>query len=236
MERVLKDLVERLRKAHEERLASVVLYGSAATGDHHGRFSDINILCVLKRVGIQELADSAAIFRWWQKLGNPSPLLLSLDELANSTDCFPIEFHDIQERHRILFGEDVVQNLVVDDSFYRAQVEHELRAKLLRLRQRGAGVLADRDLLLQLMAESLSTFCVLIRHALRLHGLEVAHQKREVIRLAAASFGVDPAPLNTLLDIREGKRKPRDIPASQLYEDYLKQISAVIAAVDLLEK
>lgn len=236
MERVLKDLVERLKKAHPDGLVSVVLYGSAAVGDHHGRFSDINILCVLRQVTPQELAASAPIFQWWQKLGNPSPLLLSVEEVRTSTDCFPIEFHDIRERHRILFGEDVVKDLEVDDSFYRAQVEHELRAKLLRLRQRGACVLAGRDLLLQLMAESVSTFCVLIRHALRLHGAEAPHQKREIVAQAVQTFGIDPEPLYTLLDFREQKRKAKEIAAGPLYENYLRQIEVVIRAVDRLEK
>jgi predicted nucleotidyltransferase len=54
MERVLNQLVERLRKTYDDRLVSVVLYGSAAVGDHHGRFSDLNILCVLRLVTSRE--------------------------------------------------------------------------------------------------------------------------------------------------------------------------------------
>jgi predicted nucleotidyltransferase len=236
MERVLKDLVERLKKAHPDGLVSVILYGSAAVGDHHGRFSDLNILCVLRQVTPKELAASAPVFQWWQKLGNPSPLLLSTEEVRNSTDCFPIEFHDIRERHRTLYGEDVVKDLEVDDSFYRAQVEHELRAKLLRLRQRGACVLADRELLVELLAESVSTFCVLIRHALRLHAAEAPHQKRDIVNQAAQSFGLNPEPFHTLLDVREQKRKVKDIASGALFENYLKQIEIVIGAVDRLDK
>ncbi|MCL6546335.1 MAG: hypothetical protein K6T61_13995 [Bryobacteraceae bacterium] len=161
--------------------------------------------------------------------------LLSFEEVRTSTDCFPIEFHDIQERHRILFGEDVVQGLEIDDRFYRAQVEHELRAKLLRLRQRGACVLADRLLLLQLMAESLSTFCVLIRHALRLSGAEAPHAKREIVDQGAKVFGLNPEPFHTLLDLREQKRKPKQIEAQALFENYLAQIETVVEAVDRLE-
>ena len=45
----------------------------------------------------------------------------------------------------------MISALVIDDSFYRAQVEHELRAKLLRLRQKAAGMLSDQDLLRRLL-------------------------------------------------------------------------------------
>lgn len=236
MERVLNQLVERLTKTYQDRLVSVVLYGSAAVGDHHGRYSDINILCVLREVTPRELGDSAPTFRWWQKLGNPAPLLLSREEVGTSTDCFPIEFHDIKERRRVLTGEDVVQNLVVDDSFYRAQVEHELRAKLLRLRQKAAGVLSSGDLLLELMAASLSTFCVLFRHALLLHGVDARFEKSSIIDQAAEKFGIEPSPFRSLLDLREQKIKARQIQPGPLFERYLKEIQVVINAVDLLEK
>lgn len=236
MERVLNQLVERLRKTFDDRLVSVVLYGSAAVGDHHGRFSDINILCVLREVTLKELGDSAAIFRWWREFDNPSPLLLGAEELRTSTDCFPIEFHDIRERHRILYGEDVVAGLDIDDSFYRAQVEYELRSKLLRLRQKAAGVLGDKDLLRQLLADSLSTFCVLFRHALVLSGVEAPFEKRAIITQAQEKFGLEPAPFETLLDLREGHIKARSLDPAPLFGRYLRQIEVVVGAIDRLEK
>jgi predicted nucleotidyltransferase len=232
----LNQLVDRLRKAYEERLVSVVLYGSAAVGDHHGSFSDLNVLCVLREVTVRELGESASIFRWWRDKGNPAPLLLSLEEVQDSTDCFPIEFHDIRERHRVLHGEDVVKDLELSRVFYRAQVEHDLRAKLLRLRQKAAGVLEDRDLLLQLMAESISTFCVLFRHALLLYGVEAQFEKRAVVSQAAEKFGIEARPFQTLLDLRERKVKAREIQPGPLFESYLKEIGVVVGAVDRLEK
>ena len=107
MEDKLQELVDRLKHELRERLRSVVLYGSAASGEHNEHFSDINILCVLTAVTPAELADSEPIFTWWRALGNPAPLLLSEAEVRSSTDCFPIEFHDMQERRRVLFGADV---------------------------------------------------------------------------------------------------------------------------------
>lgn len=236
MERVLNQLVERLRKAYGERLVSVVLYGSAAVGDHHRRYSDINILCVLRQVTPRELGECEPIFHWWRELGNPAPLLMSADEVASATDCFPIEFHDIQERHRILYGKDVVADLKIDDVFYRAQVEHELRAKLLRLRQKAAGVLSDKTLLLELLTDSLSTFCVLVRHAIRLHGVPALWQKREIIQQAQEQFQIDPRPFETLLDLREEKIKPKGLNPVTLLENYMKEIQVVVDAVDRLER
>ncbi|HEV8040532.1 MAG TPA: nucleotidyltransferase domain-containing protein [Bryobacteraceae bacterium] len=234
MEPKLQELVDRLRKAHQERLVSVILYGSAASGDHHGEFSDLNVLCVLTRITPAELAASEPIFKWWQD-GNPSPLLLSEEEVRTSTDCFPIEFHDMQERRRVLFGADVIEKLEIDKSFYRAQVEHELRAKLLRLRQKAAGVLGDKPVLLRLMMDSVSNFLVLSRHALLLSGIATGWQKREVARNLAA-LQVDASPFDILLDLRERKKKTGDVDVESLFANYLKQIETVVAHVDGIEK
>jgi predicted nucleotidyltransferase len=234
MEQKLQDLVDRLRNAQQERLVSVILYGSAASGDHHGEFSDLNVLCVLTRVTPAELSACEPIFKWWRD-GNPLPLLLSEEEVRTSTDCFPIEFHDMQERRRVLFGQDVIEKLEIDKTFYRAQVEHDLRAKLLRLRQKAAGVLGNKQDLLRLMMDSVSTFLVLSRHTLLLSGIATGWQKREIARNLAA-LQVNATPFDTLLDLREKKKKPGDVDVESLFASYLKQIEAVVAHVDRLEK
>lgn len=232
MEKRLNQLVDKLKQAHGAGLVSVILYGSAAAGDYQGAISDLNIFCVLQRVGVEELRKSEKIVNWWRELGNPSPLLMARDEVRKSTDCFPIEFHDMQERRRVLHGEDIVAGLEIVDRYYRARVEYELRAKLLRLRQKAAGILSDRGAVLLLMEESISTFCVLGRHALRLRDGAAPWTKREIAAALVENFGLAAAPLDTLLDLREGKLKPRQVDPSSLFEAYLREITVLVDAVD----
>jgi hypothetical protein len=236
IEKLLSQLVDRLTKAYGERLVSLVLYGSAAAGNHQDKFSDLNILCVLSTVTTLELEQSEPIFKWWREHHNPAPLLLSEEEVTTSTDCFPIEFHDIRARHRLLAGRDVVTSLTIDYSFYRARVEYELRAKMLRLRQKAAAVLSESDVLLRLMADSLSTFATLARHAILLAGGEAHWGKRESFAACQEKFGLDPAPFATLLELREGSKKPKQIAARPLLESYLAQVTSLVNAVDRLEK
>jgi predicted nucleotidyltransferase len=235
MEQKLAELVERLQDAHKDRLVSVILYGSGAVGDHHDKFSDLNVLCVLTGITVSDLARSERVFEWWRKLGNPAPLLLSEEEVGASADCFPIEFHDMAERRRVLFGKDVIAGLTIAGTFYRAQVEHELRSKLLRLRQTAGGVLSDGKALLRLMLDSVSTFCVLARHALLLGGTDVGSRKRDIVN-KLGELGADPAPFRTLLDLREQKKDDTTVEPATLLAAYLGQIEAVIAYVDGLQR
>ncbi len=236
MDKRLTQLVERLQAAYGERLVSVVLYGSAAGGEHHPRYSDFNVLCVLTEITPAELRAGEDIFRWWCEQASPSPLLLTERELETCTDCFAVEFSDIKRQHVLLYGKDVVSGLEIDTSFYRAQVEHELRAKLLRLRQKAGGALSDARHLRRLLLDSVSTFCVLFRHALLLDSGSAPLKKREIVEQAAGRFGFDALPFEKLLDIREERLKPREVDPATLLGAYLQGISAVIEAVDRLEK
>src|ERR1700680_5175336 len=112
----LKELVAKLERAYNGRLVSVVLYGSGASGDHNHKFSDLNVLCVLKQITPRELGEGEPILRWWRGLGHPSPLLMTEAEAHNSADSFPIEFRDMQDHRNVLHGIDVVAHLHVDRS------------------------------------------------------------------------------------------------------------------------
>jgi predicted nucleotidyltransferase len=232
----LKELVTKLERAYSDRLVSVVLYGSGASDEHHHKFSDLNVLCVLKQVTPRELGEGEPILRWWREHGHPSPLLMSEEEAHNSADSFPIEFRDMKERRKLLSGVDVIADVHVDTKHYRVQVEHELRAKLIRLRQKGAQVLSDPVQLLQLCVESVSTFCMLGRHALAVSGATPKTERRAVVHQLGQILKMDTSPFDILLDIREDKSGIDPGDPGELFAMYLERIQRLIEFVDGLEE
>ena len=235
LEQKLSELVERLKKALGEPLISVILYGSATTDDYQEERSDLNVLCVLSRLSTSELETSEATFEWWRGGGNPPPLLLTEEEVRNSTDCFPMEFHDMAQYRRVLYGTDVIRDLKVDNKFYRAQVEHELRAKQIRLRQRAAEVLQQPERLQRLMTDSISTFCVLGRHALLLSGQPPQWKKREILAALGGVMGRPLAAADEILAIRLSGKQVAQGEARQLLDRYLGDVEQLVRFVDGLE-
>jgi hypothetical protein len=231
----LKELVSRLERSLHDRLVSVILYGSGAGEDHHAKFSDLNVLCVLKEITPRELIECEPILGWWRQQGHPSPTLMSEEEVHNSADCFPIEFRDMKDRRKVLCGLDVIADVKVDGKFYRAQIEHELRSKLFRLRQQGARVLSDPAALLKLCLDSVSTFCVLGRHALIASGTHARSEKRAIVHQLGASLKMDVKPFETLLDLREDKSGSEQGDPGELFAAYLQCIQRMIEFVDRLE-
>jgi len=233
----LKDLVTKLEHAFSGRLVSVILYGSAASGEHAAdKLADLNVLCVLKEITPRELFEGEPVLKWWRDKGHPSPLLMSEEEVHNSADCFPMEFKDMKERRRVLFGTDVIADITVHATHYRAQVEHDLRSKLLRLRQQCAQKLSHPAELLALCVDSVSTFCVLGRHGLELAGIKAKSERRAVVKQLAHSLEADLSPFELLLDIREDKTGADLGDPGELFAQYLVCINRLIAFVDGLEE
>ena len=233
----IQELVAKLERAFNDRLVSVILYGSAALEGQHDRYSHVDVLCVLKQVTPRELGDGEPVLRWWRDRGHGSPLMLSEEEAHNSADSFPVEFSDMKERRKVLYGVDVIANLYVDPRHYRVHLEHELRAKLFRLRQQAAGVLSDKAALLKLCMDSVTTFCLLGRHALAVAKRDTGYDRRVVVAGLEKALACDMAPFTTLLNLRENKHgvEGASIEPAELFADYLECVRKLVEFVDGLE-
>ncbi len=231
-EQDLTDLVNKLRDAAGSNLLSVILYGSAATEEFHEGHSDLNILCVVQSLGRDDLGKLHAASAWWAKKGHPAPLFFTLDELHHSADVFAIEFLDIKAAHRILHGDDVVAALHVPMDLHRLNVERELRNNTLRLRQHYLMHPADSRKTLELMTASISSFAALFRHALMALGEERPSSKRDTMDRLGTALGFDPSPFHTVFDIREGRKRGRDVDVQATFDAYLDRVSKVAEEMD----
>src|ERR671939_352829 len=121
-------LIGDLRSTHGDNLASVVLYGSAAAGDHIELRSDYNLLIALHRISPEDLRLAQAPMREWQRLGHPLPVYFTVEELNDAADVFPIEFHQMEKARVVLFGRDPFEFVELSDANLRHQTEYELRS------------------------------------------------------------------------------------------------------------
>lgn len=236
LEKKLSVLVKRLKTAFGDQLVSVILYGSAAAGDWNEHASDLNVLCVLNRIGAPQLEKAEPVLRWWRQQDNPAPLLLTAEELQNSTDSFPMEFTDMREHRRVLYGADPIQALDIDRSYYRVQVEHELRTKQIRLRQKAAEAISNSGRLLRLLTDSLSTFCVLGRHALILSGNHSLWNKREIITALEQVMGTPLPAAREILAIRVSGNRTSNVKATAIFDEYLEEMNTLVRFVNALER
>jgi predicted nucleotidyltransferase len=226
--------IDDLKATHGKNLASVILYGSAASGDFVPRNSDYNILIALHKIAPKDLRNAHASIREWHKLGHPVPVYFTVSELQNAADVFPIEFHQMEAARRVLYGKDVLADMKISDKFLRHQVEYELRSKLILLRRQFIPASESVDGLKKLMADSLASFASLFRAVLLLSGVDAPVKKHEVVALVVQKHGLDGIPFEKIFNLREKNFAETldEVGANRLFADYMEQIERVIDAVD----
>jgi predicted nucleotidyltransferase len=234
-EGVLGEFVQKMRAAAGENLTSVVLYGSAAEGDFHPEYSDFNLLCIVRDTSFAALSRMAGPVEWWRKKKHHPPLVLTEKELKDTADVFSIEFTDIKQRHRILYGDDVLRNLNVPMHLHRSQLEYELREKLFLLRQHILLADADEKALWDVMLNSLSSFTTLFRHALIELGEQGRKHSREAVQELASRLNFDASAFVQLMDIRAQTSDRKQLRAGDVASRYLSAIEKVAAAVDTMQ-
>ena len=189
----LDELVTQLRAVYGERLTCVVLYGSAAAGERTKR-SDYNILLLLDRIEPGGLAGASAVARAWRDAGNPPPMTMTVEEWRGSSDVFPMEYADILERHRVLYGDAPFDTIHVSVIDLRLQLEQQVLGKLLQLRQGALLAGTDPKRQLELVVASLSTVMVLFRAVQRLHGERPSEDNLALAQRVGTLAGFDAAP------------------------------------------
>jgi hypothetical protein len=228
----LDELVRQLQLAYADALRSVVLFGSAVAGEHRPNKSDYNVLVIVDALPLDRLRAVAAVSKAWSEDGNPPPMTFTTREWKGSADIFPMEYADILERHRLLFGTLPVDGVSVKPADLRLQVEHQTMGKLLQLRQAIMGAGGDTALQLDVLEKSLSTLMVIFRGIVRLHGQVPSQDYEALTQSVAERAGFSPEPfLRVIRHARGTEKLPRD-KASLTLEEYLAAMERLVAYLD----
>jgi hypothetical protein len=228
----LDQLVSQLRAAYGPALRAVVLYGSTVAGERIPKRSDSNVLVVVDELPLETLRAGAAVTRAWIADGNPAPMLFTEREWRSSADIFPMEYSDILERHRVLFGDDVFAGISVSLEHLRLQTEQEAMGKLLHLRQSVFGASADTRAQLEILERSLSKLMILLRAVVRLHGDTPPTDYEALSRMVAERSGFDAEALVRVVRHARGQAKIRTGEVTKALGEYLMAVEHLVSHLD----
>ncbi len=229
----IEEFVPQLSGAFGSTLRSVILYGSAVAGEHIARKSDYNVLVIVESVPLDRLAAIGAVLRAWAEAGNPSPMTFTEAEWKSSADVFPMEYADILERHRVLFGPDVTEGIQVSRGDLRLEVEQQARGKLLHLRR---AVLAAGDHgadQIQLIEASLSALMVVFRAVVRLDGGVPSQDYAALSADVARRAGFDATPFQRAVEHVRGTTKLRHDDSMEVLAGYMSGMETLVGWLDV---
>ncbi|MEJ2503837.1 MAG: nucleotidyltransferase domain-containing protein [Gemmatimonadota bacterium] len=198
--------IERVSGDLGSRLRSVVLHGSVARGEAVEDVSDVNLLVLVDDVEPGLLRTLGPHARRWLDREHALPLLLEWGEWQASSDAFAIETADMLDAREVLHGDDPLEGATVQPGDLRLQAEHELRSKLIHVREgllAGAGRPTELGRLVLVALPSLATY---FRAALRLAGDAVPAGTPAVLEAGSALVDASPGPLTDLWASRSAGR------------------------------
>jgi len=227
----LTELVKRLKEFAASNLECVILFGSAARGDFREGHSDLNVVCILRSLSVEELGRLSHVVKWWcveQK--EPAPLFFTQDELGQAADVFAIEILDMKHGRRVLYGTDVVAGIEVPMNLHRLQIEHDLRTVVLKLREHYLRAPGNSRELVPILRKSFSGVLTLLRHTVIALGEEPPLAAHDIIARATHLTGTDTSVFETMLKLREtGELHGEIIP---VFGAYLRGLEMLLHALD----
>ncbi|MBN1385048.1 MAG: hypothetical protein JW983_09235 [Elusimicrobia bacterium] len=233
MSDILMKFTEEAKATYSQNLKSIILYGSKASGEDTKKHSDYNLLIVLENISFMDLKSLNKIMKSWIRKGNQPPLLFTMERLKKSADVFPIEFLDMKDNRKILYGEDPFQNLEIHNTHLRHECEFELKGKLLKLRQ-GYMTASGKSDVRNLLINSISTFLIIFRHVLRLIGVTPPPKRLDALNILAQKKGLNPSAFITIFNMKKGDKEALNQDPDLIIQEYLKEIEKITDIVDNL--
>jgi len=233
-----KDLIipylQKLLNILSDNIISVNIYGSAISGDYVPGKSDINVLVVLREVGLGDLKKSLKLVSEGIRKKITAPLFLTKRHIETSLDVFPVEFLDLKGNHLLVYGEDVLSGLVVEDKNLRFTCEQQLKGKLIRLRQAYLEVGLKKKGIEALLKESFKSLIPIFRNCLRLKGITPHVEKEEALVQLQEAFGIDSACLLAILKDKQEDEKIAGKDVEVYLEKFMEQVKILAQAIDAL--
>jgi predicted nucleotidyltransferase len=231
MSMTLDELVDQLKKVYGAQLRAVVLYGSAAAGEHIAKRSDYNVLVIVESLAPDRIVAASAATSAWADAGNPAPMTLTMQEWRSSADIFAMEYADLLERHRVLFG-TLPTDVQVKPSDLRLQLEHEAMGTLLQLRRAVLAAGQNTKDQLALLERSSTTIMVLFRAVLRLNGQKPSHDNIQLSEQTASMVGVSAEPFVAVLRHKRGEQSLPSSDVARALAGYLSGMEGLARYLD----
>jgi hypothetical protein len=231
-QRLLRSYVKDVAQAYGEQLDAILLFGSAVRGEFLPGRSNLNILLFLRSYDVALLKAYTGVHKKWSNDQVVVPLFLTKADLQASALVFPLEYQDIQDCHRLLWGEDPFIGFKVDPRHLAGEVLQSLRGNLVRMRQRLVEGETTEESMLLLLPLSVTAVLPVLRGVQRLLGRPVLSHGEPLVQDLADCFAIDLTGLSEALAIKRGHISPGHKEIPRVMDRYFDGLGRLVDAVE----
>lgn len=228
----LDKFVEELKNTLGENLLSVIAFGSQANVEDAK--SNLNLMIVTNELTAENLYDISKPVKKWVKGKNPIPVIMNRDEWYSSFDVYAIEYADIKENYRIIYGEDLIPTISINKYFLRLQCESELKSLLLKYKNNFLmNVKSDREMK-KLLNNVIKTLLVIFRSVLRLHDSAVPYRAVDIIEFASNYLSFNKIVMSKIAKVRYENEDYTKQELLFIEAELVKDIQNILKQVDVM--
>lgn len=231
-QKLLKSYVKDVAKVHGNELESVILYGSAVRGEFLPGLSNLNVLLILSSYDLSVLKKYDGLHTRWSKEQVVVPLFLTRPDLKSASTAFPLEYQDILDSHRLLWGQDPFVGLKIDSRYLAAEVVQGLRGNLFRLRQRLVEGRSTEEAITILLPLSITALLPVLRGLQRLLGRPVMMHGEPLLKDIESHLEIDLAGLRDALALKRGNISPGQKEIPRLMDRYLECLTQLVGTAE----
>ncbi len=224
--------LQELLDLYPGQVRCAAIYGSAAGQNYVPKRSDINSVIILDEITFFHLNRALKVIARGARQRIPAPLFLTQDHIVSSLDVFPVEFLDIKENHVLVFGEDLFAGLTIAGDHLKLFCEHEIKGKLIRVRQAYLERGLKGPMVEALLKESLHALVPVFRHLVRLKSGTVEMDKVKIVGDLAKIYKLDGQVFLDILKHRLHGLRMSSRQAQELMEKYLIELEKLAEALD----
>jgi hypothetical protein len=210
LESNIRRFVEEVERAGAGAVSSVVLYGSAATGQFVPGRSDLNFMIVAERIDMPLLNRLQKSAGSWPRRRIEPPLLVGREFLRRSLDSYPLEILGLLATGKLLKGEDPLVGLAPEPDDVRVQLEREAKSKELLLRRALIASGGDRRRLAGALAGAGPAIEAMLRGVLYINAGDWRGSLEQLANAAEARGLCNSATIGDIRAIRAGAKKNRE--------------------------
>lgn len=189
---------------------------------------DMSLLIIVRELDLDELKAIKDIVADFRK-SEVNTFFITKQTLLTSTDVFPIKFIIIRESYKLIWGEDILNELTISNEFLRLRCEQEIKSLTLKLKRYYLDNYGMR--LMAIMTQTIDSFI----HSLRvLVSLKTGEKPDfdDCIECAADLIGFDGAKVIRVKGLEKLDKKPEAKIREEIFGDYIDAVYKAAQFVD----
>lgn len=228
----LETFLENLKLNLGENLAAVIAFGSQANVDNAK--NNINLMIVTNELNAENLYAVSKSVKKWVKSGNPLPVIMNKDEWFASFDVYAIEYAEIKDNYRIIYGEDLVKTININKYNLRMECESEIKNLLLKYKNNFLMNIQSDSEMKKVLNNVIKTALVVFRSILRLHDKPVPYRAVDTIEEVSRYITFTKPVFTKIAKVRYEKDSYTKEELRYIESQLLLEIQSILMQIDLM--